>query len=49
MNSRRGINAALIGLLILVAATWLVRSELFDQHGAPPQHTGGPAVTHTQP
>lgn len=35
MNSRRRINAALIGLLLLVAGAWLVQHTVSGQHDAP--------------
>lgn len=35
MNSRRRVNAALIGLLVLVLATWLIQGEIARHHSAP--------------
>jgi hypothetical protein len=47
VNSRRRINAALIGLIVLVMVTWLVQGELAHHRGAPEQPSP-PAVTDTR-
>lgn len=46
VSSRQRINAALIGLLVLVLAAWLVQTEFGSSHGS--SHPNPPAVTDTR-